>query len=60
VPAGNEPHVVKFLDLEMLAVPGGRERTEAAYAALFERAGFRLARVVATKSPMSVIEAVKH
>jgi hypothetical protein len=59
MPAGNEPHLVKFLDLEMLAMPGGRERTEAEYAALFERAGFRLTRVVPTKSPMSVIEAVR-
>ena len=57
--AGNAPHFAKFLDIEMLAMPGGRERTEAEYAALFERAGFRLTRVVPTQSPMSVIEAVK-
>lgn len=60
MPEGNDPHLVKFLDLEMLALPGGRERTEAEYAALFERAGFRLTRIVPTKSPMSVIEAVKN
>lgn len=57
--AGNEPHLAKFLDIEMLALPGGRERSEAEYAALFERAGFRLTRVVPTQSPMSVIEAVR-
>lgn len=57
--AGNEPHLAKFLDIEMLAMPGGRERTEAEYATLFARAGFRLTRVVPTQSPMSVIEAVK-
>ncbi|MGH9795394.1 MAG: methyltransferase [Candidatus Acidiferrales bacterium] len=50
----------KFLDIEMLAMPGGRERTEEEFRALFDRAGFRLARVVPTKSPMSVIEAVKN
>jgi len=59
MPAGNEPHLIKFLDLEMLAMPGGRERSEAEYAALFGRTGFRLTRVLPTKSPMSVIEAVK-
>lgn len=57
--AGNTPHFAKFLDIEMLAMPGGRERTEAEYAALFDRAGFRLTRVVPTQSPMSVVEAVK-
>ncbi|HEX9761366.1 MAG TPA: methyltransferase [Candidatus Acidoferrales bacterium] len=57
--AGPEPHMSKFLDIEMLALPGGRERTEAEFAALFERAGFRLTRVAPTKSPFSVIEAVR-
>ncbi len=60
VPAGNEPHLVKFLDIEMLAMPGGKERTEAEYAALFERASFSLTRVVPTKSPFSVIEAQRN
>ena len=43
----------------MLTSPGGVERTEEEYGELFERAGLRLARVVATKSPYSVVEAVK-
>ena len=55
---GNEPHMAKFIDIEMLALPGGRERTEAEFRSLFERAGFRLARVVPTSGPLSVIEAV--
>ena len=59
MPAGNAPHLVKFLDLEMLAMPGGRERSEAEFRALFDRAGFRLTNVVPTKSPMSVVAAVK-
>lgn len=56
---GDEPHPSKWIDLEMLLLPGGRERTEQEYAALFARAGFRLTRVVPTKSPVSVIEAEK-
>jgi len=56
---GNEPHMAKWLDIEMLLLPGGRERTEEEFHALFERAGFRLTRVVATKSPVCVIEAEK-
>jgi len=56
---GNEPHLAKWLDLEMLLLPGGRERTREEFANLFERAGFRLTRVIPTKSPVCVIEAEK-
>ena len=59
IPQGNEPHPGKMLDLEMLTSPGGLERTEDEYASLFERADFRLNRIVPTKSPFSIIEAVK-
>jgi cyclopropane fatty-acyl-phospholipid synthase-like methyltransferase len=48
----------RLLDIEMMAFPGGKERTEAEFAALFEQSGFRLSQVVPTKSPLSLIEAV--
>ncbi|MGH9309445.1 MAG: methyltransferase [Vicinamibacterales bacterium] len=53
----NQPDFGKILDLEMLLLPGGRERTEEEFRALFARAGFALTRVVPTRSPLSVIEA---
>jgi hypothetical protein len=56
---GNDPGLAKWIDLEMLAMAGGRERTEAEYAALFAQAGLRLSRVIRTGSPFCVIEAVK-
>jgi hypothetical protein len=56
---GNEPSMSKWIDLEMLTMAGGRERTEAEYAELFAKAGLRLAQVVRTASPQCVIEAVK-
>lgn len=59
IPEGNEPHPGKILDLEMLTSPGGIERTKDEYADLFDRSGFRLNRIVPTRSPFSVIEAVK-
>lgn len=59
VPDGNEPHYSKLLDLEMLVSPGGIERTAGEYAELFQNAGFKLTRIIPTRSPMSVIEAVK-
>jgi hypothetical protein len=54
----NAPDMAKILDLEMLVLPSGKERTEAEFAALFAMAGWRLNRVVPTKSPKSVIEGV--
>lgn len=56
---GNEPDMGKWIDLEMLLMSGGRERTEEEFAALLAQAGLRLARVVRTRSPICVIEAVK-
>ncbi len=58
LPEGNTPHPGKMLDIVMLVVPGGQERTQAEYGALLEKAGFRLVRVVPTESAVSVVEAV--
>lgn len=55
---GNGQDFGKLLDIEMLVSPGGKERTAAEYEELFSRAGLRLTRIVPTKSPYSVIEAV--
>jgi hypothetical protein len=54
---GNAPEYGKILDLQMLAFPGGRERTEEEFRSLFDRAGFELTRVIPTRSPLSVVEA---
>jgi hypothetical protein len=56
---GNEQSLAKWIDMEMLAMAGGRERSEAEFAAMFAKAGLRLARVVRTKSPYCVVEAVR-
>jgi hypothetical protein len=58
VPPGNEPHFSKFLDLEMMVFPSGRERTVEEFRKLFAASGLRLTRVVPTKSPVCVIEGV--
>jgi hypothetical protein len=54
---GNQADLGKMIDLEMLMMPGGKERSEAEFAALFKSTGFALTRVVPTKSPLSIIEA---
>jgi hypothetical protein len=57
VPPGNQWDFGKLIDIEMLLMPGGRERTADEFSSLFARAGFELARIVPTESPLSVIEA---
>lgn len=55
---GPESAPAKLLDLEMLVMtPGGRERTAGEYAALFQKAGLTLDRIVPTEGPMQIIEA---
>jgi hypothetical protein len=54
---GSGPDLGKLVDLEMLLMTGGRERTADEFDALFARAGFELTRIVPTASPLSVIEA---
>ena len=56
---GNEPSQGKLLDIEMLLI-GGRERTEEDFRKLFASAGFELTRIVATPSPVSVVEGHKR
>ncbi|WP_200307563.1 methyltransferase [Streptomyces adelaidensis] len=56
VPEGDEPHLAKVVDLTMLGMLSGRERTEAEYERLLGGAGFTLDRVVATPSPLSILE----
>lgn len=51
------PHPGYELDMVMLTLTGGKERTESEYGALLEEAGFRLERVVPTDSPVSLVEA---
>jgi hypothetical protein len=45
------------LDIVMLAIPGGRERTVEQLGSLFETAGFRIAGVTGTRSSMHIVEA---
>jgi hypothetical protein len=48
------------MDLNMLVLLGGRERTEEEYQPrLLKGGGFRLDRVIPTRSPFSVIEATR-
>lgn len=56
IPPGNEPFHGKFLDLVMLLIPGGKERTEDEYRTLLMRAGFDLTQIVPTGTEISIVE----
>jgi len=57
LPPGDEPHFGKLLDLTMMAMLTGRERSQAEFAALLDGAGFRLVEVSQMAAPTSLIEA---
>lgn len=54
---GNAADLGKVIDLEMLVIASGQERTEAGYRQLLAGAGWRLTRVLPTKSPTQIVEA---
>jgi hypothetical protein len=58
IPPGNDPHFGKALDMFMMLLLTGQERTEPEFERLFERAGFRTVQVIPTPGPLSMIEVV--
>lgn len=54
----SEHSEAKLFDINMMAMLGGRERTQGEHQALLNTAGFRLTRLVTTRSPLSVLEAM--
>jgi O-methyltransferase domain/Dimerisation domain len=60
LPAPGIPSFGKLLDLEMLVIGGGQERTEQEYRNLLDQAGFYLKQVIPTAAPQSIIETVRR
>jgi hypothetical protein len=60
IPRGNTASEAKLFDINMMVSAGGLERTEAEHQQLLASAGLSLARVVPTRSYMSLIEASKQ
>jgi hypothetical protein len=59
VEEGDTPSISKVMDLNMLAMTGGKERTAREYAEIFEKTGFKLTNVYPTPSPLQIVEAVR-
>jgi hypothetical protein len=60
IPPGNEPFFGKWLDLTMLVIPGGKERTRQEFSDLLQSAGFELTSINTTSSDVSVLESRKR
>jgi hypothetical protein len=58
VPDADANSFGKLLDLNMLVMTGGRERTKSEFRTLLAAAGYRLTKIVPTMAPQSVIEAI--
>ena len=58
IPLGDTFHPAKLIDLQMLALLGGQERTEDEYAMLFARAGYKLDHVTPLPGRASVLRAI--
>ena len=56
VPDGNESHPGKFIDLEMMLITGGKERTAREYQSLLTKAGFDIQQLIPTAVSATVIE----
>ena len=57
IPPGNDACLGKLMDVNMLVIHGGLERTRAEFARLLAEAGFALADVIITGSTIDLVEA---
>ena len=57
VPSTNAPSFSKLLDINMMVMSSGRERTQSEFQALLDAADFKLTRIIPTLAPQSIIEA---
>ena len=59
IPGRNEVSIASLLDLEVLVMGSGKERTVDEFRDLFGRAGFELSRVIGTEEGVSILECVE-
>jgi len=59
IPEDNEAHIGKLLDIEMLVMAGGNERTRTQFEDLFSTVGLRLSKIVPTATPLCMVEGTR-
>jgi len=57
LPEGNEPHPGKLVDLWLMLLVGGKERTADEYQDVLQQAGFRITSITPTAAGLAVVEA---
>ena len=60
VPEGNEFSVAKLLDIEVMVMGGGKERTELEYRKLIRESGLVLKNILETDESVSILECKKN
>ena len=60
VPEGDDAQFGRMMDLNMMVMCGGKERTEPEWRQLLTANGFALSRVIPMPGPVSLVEAVKQ
>jgi hypothetical protein len=58
IPENNAPGLAQLMDINMLVMTGGRERTVKEYEKLAADSGFKVSRVVDTGTPLAIVETV--
>lgn len=58
IPDDPGPHWAKTLDIHMLALLGGRQRSQQEYATLLDRGGFAFQREIDTSAGVAILESV--
>jgi len=58
IPDDPGPHWAKTLDIHMLALLGGRQRSRREYAVLMDRAGFAFQRQIDTRAGVAILESL--
>jgi len=58
IPSGNTPHPGKVMDILMMVLAEGHERTEQEFRDLLRKAGLKLTNVTVTPSALAIVEAV--
>ncbi|MFH2045945.1 MAG: methyltransferase [Pseudomonadota bacterium] len=54
---GNEPDFGKLVDISMLTLAGGLERSRSEFKSILDRGGFALSDIIPTQCPLDIIEA---
>lgn len=60
VPKKNKPSITQLLDIEVMVMGGGKERTKAEFNKLLNSTGFSLNKIISTKENIFIMECIKY